>query len=59
MKRKRNADSPYARLDPFARGVIWGMYLAKAAREDILKRVVKKDGTTPWPLGAALKYTSC
>jgi hypothetical protein len=48
MKRKRNADSPYARLDPFARGAIWGMYLAKATPEEILKHVVKKDGATPW-----------
>ena len=46
MKRKRNADSPYARLDPSARGVIWGMYLAKATREDILKHVVEKDDAT-------------
>jgi len=53
MKRKRNADSPYARLDPSARGVIWGMYLAKATRDDILKHVVKKDDATPSPLGAA------
>ena len=61
MKRKRNADSPYARLDPFARGVIWGMYLAKATREDILKHVVKKDGATPSAPRARniFKYTSC
>ena len=49
MKRKRNADTPYARLDPSTRGVICGMYLAKATREDILKHVVKQGGTTPSP----------
>ena len=44
MKRKRRS---HARLDPFSRGVIWGMHLAKAPREEILQHVVKTDGTVP------------
>ena len=31
----------------FARGMIWGMHVAKAPREDICKEVVKKDKTPP------------
>ena len=38
-------DATHARLDTFARGMIWGMHLAGAPREDILQEVSKKDGT--------------
>ena len=34
-------------MDVFARGMIWGMHVAKAPREDICKEVVKKDGRPP------------
>jgi hypothetical protein len=34
-------------LDAFARGVVWGMNLAGAKREDIAEKVTKKDGTPP------------
>ena len=46
MKRKRKRRS-HARLDPVTRGVIWGMHLAKAPREEILKHVVTTDGSVP------------
>ena len=36
-----------SRLDVFARGVIWGMHLAKAPRADIQKLALKKDGAQP------------
>ena len=45
MRPRAKASS--ARLDPFTRGVIWGMHLAGACREDIKKHAVKKDGSTP------------
>ena len=38
---------PFARLDVFARGMIWGMHVAKASREDICNEVVKKDVRPP------------
>jgi hypothetical protein len=36
-----------ARLDPFTRGMVWGMHLAKMPRQEIKKLVLKKDGSTP------------
>ena len=49
MKGRRvTKDAPsYARFNVFTRGVIWGMYLAEACREQIQDVVKKKDGTTP------------
>ena len=48
-KRKHNDDASgsFARLDVFARGMIWGMHVAKASREDICNEVVKKDMRPP------------
>ena len=48
-KRKHSDDASgsFARLDVFARGMIWGMHVAKAPREDICKEVVKKDRRPP------------
>ena len=48
-KRKYNDDASvsFARLDVFARGMIWGMHVAKASREDICNEVVKKDVRPP------------
>ena len=43
MGRKRKPT--YARLDPFTRGMIWGMHCAGASREAILKDVKKEDGS--------------
>ena len=37
----------YARLDVWSRGVIWGMHMAGASREQICDSVWKKDGTPP------------
>ena len=34
-----------ARLDPFTRGVIWGMHLGKVKRSEMLTHVQKKDGS--------------
>ena len=34
-----------ARLDPFARGHIWGLYCGGVKQEDIAAEVFKKDGT--------------
>ena len=36
-----------ARLDPFTRGVVWGMRAAGASREVIAATVKKKDGSRP------------
>ena len=47
MPLKRKRDGTFARLDPLARGQIWGMHLAHVPREDIQKQVRKKDGTPP------------
>ena len=50
MPKRKHSDDPsgaFARLDVFARGMIWGMHVAKAPREDICKEVVKKDGRPP------------
>ena len=48
-KRKYNDDASvsFARLDVFARGMIWGMHVAKASREDICNEVVKKEMRPP------------
>ena len=48
-KRKHNDDASgsFARLDVFVRGMIWGMHVAKASREDICNEVVKKDVRPP------------
>lgn len=43
MKSKPNAQSS-ARLDTFARGMIWGMHLAGMAREGMAEHLEKKDG---------------
>ena len=45
--RKRKRSPSFARLDAFARGEIWGMRQAGAPREDIVKRIKKKDGRRP------------
>jgi transposase len=37
----------HARLDAFARGMIWGMHLAKTPRVEIARLVTKTDGTNP------------
>jgi hypothetical protein len=43
---KRKRDQPTtARLDVFARGFVWGLHVAGVAREEICKKVMKKDGT--------------
>ena len=47
MKRKRQAEPSFARLDVWARGEIWGLHSAGIKREEICKRVVKVDGTPP------------
>ena len=41
MSQEHEEDVSYARLDVFTRGVVWGMYVAGATREDMLKHVVK------------------
>ena len=48
-KRKHGADASgsFARLDVFARGMIWGMHVATSPREDICKEIVKKDKSPP------------
>ena len=47
-KRKASEiDSPFARLDAFARGEIWGLACAGWSVSDICATVVKKDGTSP------------
>ena len=46
LNKKRSA-SEFARLDPFTRGMIWGMHLAKVPREENLQHVFKKDGSRP------------
>lgn len=43
-KRKRGKPTT-ARLDAFARGFVWGLHVAGVAREEICKKVMKKDGT--------------
>ena len=60
-KRKHNDDASgsFARLDVFARGMIWGMHVAKAPREDICKEVVKKDKSPPTPLRVRNGRISC
>ena len=47
MKRCRSDAPSYARLNVFNRGVVWGMDLANASREEIQKAVTKKDGACP------------
>ena len=47
MKRKREAEPSFARLDVWARGENWGLHSAGIKREEIGKRVVKADGTPP------------
>ena len=47
LKRKRQAEPSFARLDVWARGVIWGLHSAGIKREEICTRVVKVDGTPP------------
>ena len=47
MKRKRQAEPSFARLDVWARGEIWGLHSAGIKREEICTRVVKVDGTPP------------
>jgi hypothetical protein len=45
-KRKPMKKTPsYARLDPFTRGMIWGMHIAGALNQTILKTVKKEDNT--------------
>ena len=51
MPQQLDQDVSYARLDVFTRGMVWGMYLAGATREDMLKHIVKTDGSTPNPSG--------
>ena len=47
-KRRVTKDGPsHARFNVFTRGLIWGMYLADACREQIQDVVQKKDGTIP------------
>ena len=43
-KRKRSPSPSYVRLDAFARGEILGMRQAGATREEIQRKVRKKDG---------------
>ena len=47
MNRCRSDAPSYARLNVFNRGVVWGMDLANASREEIQKAVTKKDGACP------------
>jgi hypothetical protein len=47
LRKKVKQTKSRARLDAFARGVIWGMHLGKLKREDMQKHLVKKDGTRP------------
>ncbi len=44
-KRKRAADGAgsFTRLDPFTRGMIWGLRLADTPRDEICALVAKKD----------------
>eukprot|EP00974_Lingulodinium_polyedra_P100733 9758036-Lingulodinium_polyedra.AAC.1 len=46
-KRQVQAPASYARLDVWARGVIWGMSLAGAPLGRICESVTKTDGTAP------------
>ena len=46
-KRKRDDGATYSRMDVWARGVIWGMSLMGASREQICECALKKDGTQP------------
>ena len=44
--RLRKGKPTWERLDPFARGMIWGMHRADASRADIVAEVKKSDGTS-------------
>ena len=46
MKRMPKVNSP-ARLDVWARGMIWGMHIGRVRREEMLEHLKKKDGTCP------------
>ena len=47
MPTKPAAESPSTRMDAFARGMVWGMHLAKVPREKIQELVTKKNGSAP------------
>ena len=47
MERRRPDAPSYARMDTFARGMIWGMCIAGCTRDQILDCAVKTDGTQP------------
>ena len=46
-KRKRDQGATYSRMDVWARGMIWGMSLMGASRDQICEAVLKRDGTAP------------
>ena len=45
LKTKKKSKQSYARLDPFTRGVIWGMHIGEVPRQEMLKHVRKTDGS--------------
>ena len=45
MVQKTKLKKKVARFDPFTRGMVWGMHLAKVPREEIQRQVFKKDGS--------------
>ena len=46
-KRSRDDVATYSRMDVWTRGVIWGMSLMGASREQICESVLKRDGAAP------------
>ena len=46
-KRKRDQGATYSRMDVWARGMIWGLSLMCASRDQICEAVLKRDGTAP------------
>ena len=46
-KRSRDDVATYSRMDVWTRGVIWGMSLMGASREQFCESVLKRDGTAP------------
>ena len=44
---KVKGEPSYCRMNPFTRGMVWGMHLAGMRREDMLSLVQKSDGAEP------------
>lgn len=59
VKGKAACRVSYARLSPYVKGIIFGMFLAGSGLQEIADKVVKSDGTHPCQQAVAMTVARC